>query len=540
MILWRKRPGQGQPRRLKLGSASFWLETIALPGCALALEAVVLGAWLQLFATWTSNDPAQALLPSWALFLILLAAFWLARWLAARRLRRRWPALVIILGWVVLLLIIWYLRLFRTSSAFWQVSWLATLLQDVQTDSGQISSAIGLAFIAAVLWWRGILLGRSRLEMEDISRSFKFGFGALVVALLLIGTASSHAREALGVQLGLALPIFLFLGLAALSLSRLADIRRRRRERSGSPADPTRSWMMSLLAISGALVLLVLGIEQLFSFQTWLALLAWLKPVGDAIVTLIGWIVLGIAFVFYWVYYLAAKGFLALFGGGQHKATSTQPPIITPPTLPQNSNSSGIPTEWQVIIRYSLIVIGAAILLLILWRAFRTFSSWRHDDAADEERESLGAARVMGAQLRALLAALAARFQRAATEGRGAGELPANTIRLLYRRVLQQAAMRGSTRASTETPQEFAQRLAPALLGQQAARPISLAPADGKTPDEPRLSQQTTSDADLEALTAAYEQARYGNREPSPPEVTALSERTEHLLRRLGQGQASR
>ncbi len=473
----------------------------------------MLGTWLQLFAAWTSNDPAQALLPSWALFLILLAAFWLARWLAAQRLLDRRPALIIVLGWLVLQPIVLYLRLFSTSSAFWQESWLITIIQDMQTDSGQIGSEIGLGLLAGVLWWRGIHLGRSRLEMEDISRSFKIGFGALVVALLLIGTVPSHAREALSVQSGLALPLFLFLGLAALSLARLADIRRRRRERSGSPADPTRSWITSLLAISAALVLLTLGIEQLFSFQTWLALLAWLKPVGDAIVTVIGWIVVGIAFVFYWAYYLVAKGFLALFGSGHQKTTLTQPPS-TPRPLPPNSNSSGIPADWLVVIRYGLIAVGAALLLLILWRAFRTFSARQGDDAADEERESLGAARMMGAQLRALLAALAARFQRAAAEGQGASEQPANTIRLLYRRVLQQAAIRGFTRAPAETPQEFAQRLAPLV-----------------SPDE--------FDADLETLTAAYEQARYGNREPSSSEVTALSERTEHLLRRLGQGQAS-
>ena len=468
---------------------------------------------MQLFATWANSDPAQALLPSWALFLILLTAFWLAQWFASQRLPGRWPALVIIPGWAVLVVITWYLRLFRTSVAFWQVSWLATLLQDVQTDNGQINAAIGLVLLVSVLWWRGIRLGRSRLEMEDISRSFKIGFGALIVALLLIGTAPAHAREALSVQLGLALPLFLFLGLAALSLARLAEIRRRR-ERSSAQADPTRSWMVSLLAISGALVLLALGVEQLFSFQTWLALLAWLKPVGDAIITLIGWIVLGMAFVLYWVYYLVAKGFLALFGGGQQKTVPIQPPG-SPRSLPPNGNGSGIPTEWLVIARYGLIVIGAAILLFIFWRAFRTFSARRRDDAADEERESLGAARMMGAQLRALLAALAARFQRAAAEDQSTGEQPANTIRLLYRRVLQQAAIRGLTRAPAETPQEFAQRLAPLV-----------------SPNE--------FGEDLEAITTAYEQARYGNHEPALPEVTALSERTEHLLGRLGQGQASR
>lgn len=471
------------------------------------------------------------MLPSWALFLILLAAFWLAQWLVARRLPGRLPALLIVAGWVVLLLIIWYLRLYRTSSALWQVTWLAALFQSVQTDSGQISSAIGLAFIVAVLWWRGILLGRSRLEIEGISRSFKIGFGALVLALLLIGTSSPKARAALGIQLGLALPLFLFLGLAAMSLARLAEIRRQRREQASSQGEPTRSWVITLLTLSGALVLLTVGIEQIFSFQTWLALLGWLKPVWDAIVTVVGWIVLGIVFVLYWAYYLVLTGFLALLGGGKHKVTPPQRPGV-PSSLPPNGNGGGIPAEWLVVVRYGLIVIGAAILLLILWRAFRTFSAWRHDDAADEERESLGATRLMGAQLRALLAALAARFQRASTEGQDTGELPGNTIRLLYQRVLQRAALRGLTRAPAETPREFEQRLGPVLRSQPASIGAGI-------PDEQQLSQPTTTDADLEAITTAYEQARYGDLEPAPPEVTALSERAEQLLRRLEQGQGN-
>ncbi|HEX6780266.1 MAG TPA: DUF4129 domain-containing protein, partial [Ktedonobacterales bacterium] len=259
--------------------------------------------------------------------------------------------------------------------------------------------------------------------------------------------------------------------------------------------------------------------------------LGWLKPVWDAIVTVVGWIVLGIVFVLYWAYYLVLTGFLALLGGGKHKVTSPQQPGV-PSSLPPNGNGGGIPAEWLVVVRYGLIVIGAAILLLILWRAFRTFSAWRHDDAADEERESLGATRLMGAQLRALLAALAARFQRASTEGQDTGELPGNTIRLLYQRVLQRAALRGLTRAPAETPREFEQRLGPVLRSQPASIGAGI-------PDEQQLSQPTTTDADLEAITTAYEQARYGDLEPAPPEVTALSERAEQLLRRLEQGQGN-
>ena len=496
-----------------------------------------MGAWLQLGAAWTANDPSQALLASWALFLLLLAAFWLAQWLATQRLPGRWPTLLIVLGWWVTLFPVWYLRLYLTSSAFWQVGCLTALFHDVQTEGAQMILPISLVFLVALLWWRGAHLGRSQLVIEQISRSFKIGFAALVFALLLIGTAAPNTRDGLSVQLGLALPLFLFLGLAALSLARLAEIRRQRREGTSAHADPTRSWMITLLALSGALVLLTLGIEQIFSFQTWLVLIAFLKPVWDAATTVLGWLALGIAFLFYWTFYLVTEGLHALFGGGQQKSTPPQQPGTHPP-LPQSNNTGGIPIEWLIAARWGLIVIGITVALLLLSRAFRTFAAQRREEATDEERESLGTARMMGAQLRALLAALTARFQRASHEASGAGEPAGNSIRLLYRRVLQHAAIRGLRRAPAETPREFAQRLGSALLSQQATQSVSLALADASTSDEQQLLPTTNLDADLEAITIAYEQARYGSSEPSPSEVTILSERTEHLLRRLEQGQA--
>lgn len=166
------------------------------------MEALALGAWLQLWAAWFVGNADQTLLSSWALWLILLAAFWLARWFAARRLPGRWPALLIVISWAILLLLVWYLRLFVTSSAFWQRQWIVALIQAVQTDSGQLGAMVALLFL--------------------IARSFKVGFAALVLALLLLGTVTPPARGELAVHLGLDLPLSLFVGLGAALLSQPA------------------------------------------------------------------------------------------------------------------------------------------------------------------------------------------------------------------------------------------------------------------------------------------------------------------------------
>jgi hypothetical protein len=520
-----------------LNRASFWLENLALPGCALALEALALGTWLQLWATWFAGGADQALLPSWALWLILLAAFWLARWLAARRLPGWWPALLIVISWAILLLLVWYLRLFATSLAFWQVQWLSLLVQAVQTESGPVGVIVGLLFLVALLWWRGVHLGRARLEDEQIARSFKVGFAALVVALLLLETVAPAARSGLAVQLGLALPLFLFVGLAALSLARLAEIRRRRETRLSLQTDPTRSWTVALLVVSGALVLLTLGIEQLFSYQTWLALLTFLQPVWQVIGTVLGWIALGLAYVFYWIFHPLVEGLRSLLGGGKPSSAPAQPPGSHPP-LPGGGNQSGIPAEWLLAGRWVAIGVGVLLLCWLLFRAFRSFASWRRADDVEEERESLGTARVLGAQLRALLASLAARFQRPSAEGQAADETTIPTIRLLYRRILHQSALLGITRRAAETPHELAERLGAALSGQQAQERLGSEAAPLGPRSAVPAARSGAADPDLEVLTATYEQSRYGNHEPAPAQLTALRERTERLLRRLGHREA--
>jgi hypothetical protein len=536
MNWWHTLRSRGQLSPLRLGSASFWLENLALPGCALALEAIVIGAWLQLGAAWIIGDAAQPLLASWVLFLVLLEAFWLARWLAAHHVPGKVAGLLIVLGWAISLALMWYLRVYASSSALWQPGWLETLLHDLQTDSGQIGAAIGLLFLSAFLWWRGLRLGRAHLEEDQIARSFKIGFAALILALLLIGTVPAATRGTLAIRLGLALPLFLFVGLSALSLAKLAEIRRRRRERMRAQADPTRSWIVVLLTLSGALVLVTLLIEQLFSFQLWLLVLTFLQPVWDAIAMVLGWIALGIAFVAYWIVHPLVEGVRALFGGGQQQS-SQPPPGVHPPTLPQGGNTGGVPLEWVMAVRYALLALGLLLLLLLLWRSFRTFASWRHPKAGDEERESLGAMRAMRAQLRALLAALGARWKRAPAldEAESASDI---TVRLLYRQLLRQARTRGIQRAPAETPQEFAQRLRPALARSPAALP-GLPASEASTSGDEQPSQPPPADRDLVALTAAYEQARYGEQEPASAQLIALTEQTEHLLRRLEQGQQS-
>jgi len=513
--------------RLKLGTGSFWLESVALPFGMLALQALPLGALLPLGAAWQANDASQALLPTWALLLLLAEAFYLARWLTRQPALRGWIVALMTLAGLATLLLVLFLRWYVESGPIWQTTWLSALFQDLQFNSGRTAEPIAVVVLLALLWWRGLRLGSATIEQEQVARNFKVGFGVLVAALLFVGTVSAGARDALVVQLGLTLPIFLFVGLVSLSLARLAEIRRARSAQGKAQGDPTRFWLIAMLALSAVLVLLLLGIEQAFSYHTILGVFAAIGVVWDAITAVIAWIVVGIAFILYWIYYPLSLLYQLIFGTSHQKAQPTAPsPPQKPPPL-AGKHGAALPTEWLVIGQWVLIALGVLLLLFLLIRAFRGFAAWRRDESADEEREDLGAANVLGAQLRALLANLAARFQRKPPAEDEADRLASHSVRALYRRVLRQAAAQGLGRRAAETPQEFAERIGPAVALLPASPSLSgSAPASGAASGFP--------DASMEAVTKAYEQARYGDYEPPAEQLASLTTDVERLLQRMG------
>src|SRR5262249_56301590 len=109
-----------------------------------------------------------------------------------------------------------------------------------------------------------------------------------------------------------------------------------------------------------------------------------------------------------------------------------------------------------------LVVLGLLLLLvtLVLVWVVPRFASLRPPEEFEEEREGLAAREVLGVQLRAVLA----RLRRSGSASGPAEEaLPRGSVRYLYRELLSSAARRGIQRQASETPDDYARRLATEL-----------------------------------------------------------------------------
>lgn len=489
---------------------------------AVVLEALPVATWLLVFAGINHALGAVAL-PFWWIVVVLLAA-----WRVAALLRRlpqagRWSGmaelgvkLLALAGWIVTVL----LSLTLSPAAYFDTpphEWVAAFATDLLTGSGRLGVDVGLAFLAAYLWWRGLLLGRLSLTRDRLYVRFLWGLAAIVLAIVAAAALRGSARTVVATALGILLPAEVFVGLVGIALAQLIDAEeergpRRRQIEQGQARSArsaiTRAWLVSALGISGGIVLGALALALIVSYDSVRGLAALLQPLVNALDTVVEWLIEGLAFLLF----LLLNGPITWIK--EHVSSSNKPPINPPQSTHPNTSSRvahPLPHAWLVVSSWLLIALGLALLAILLLLVLRRFREWRRQPEYEEEREAMDASAALGKQLRQLLAAL---HGRGATASAGMEPLPEGSARLLYREMLERAVAAGYTRRPSETPDEYAQRLR--ALARQEAPHLTLPPG------------QPDFDQALITLTDAYDPARYrsslssadGDKAP-PPVVTA-------------------
>lgn len=367
----------------------------------------------------------------------------------------------------------------------WHVAWVADLLQAAHDAVPEVSKPVAASLTAACLWWRGLVLGARHVGAIEIEEAYKAGVGMIVAYLAAtVVYADSRGFEAAGAEMPPMMLTFFFLGLSALALARLAEIWEQSRpdERSQIPG---WAWVLLIAGVVGLMMLaagMMAGMATADVFRYLGVLLQPLMPVIEAVFVVL-FVIAGVI----------VRVLIAILS----RLPRREIPEIGPaPTVfddlirrlreievhPQVVSGA----RWGMVLAVVAILVAGMVLTIVLRRR-----RVRRPD--EDDHESVWSVREV---LRGMVNWLP-RLGRRREDDDGPTAPSVGAIRRIYRDLLGLGAALGAPRHFWATPREHEPRLR------------------GVLPE---------ANAEVQLLTARYEQARYGTWRPTAADVREAEE----------------
>ncbi|WP_376797175.1 DUF4129 domain-containing protein [Thermogemmatispora sp.] len=533
-------------RRERLSQSTTYLPGVRTIGerlvayLCLALEVCALAAWLQVLAERRLFGSTLPLVPLWALFPLGAVVLWLTR-LHELRLVRRTPPLDefdrpgaplpgwgLIAAWLIASVL--YLCWLNNYAAVWPLyhpAWLLTLGSDLLTLRPAAYRSLAVLLCEMLLVWRGARRARQEPEPATVrwalSGSGLFMLLALLVHLGADGESEPALAEASTAVFVLLVPLFGYCALLGHALAQaIAERRRHPFGLEGSVQEQERAVLLFFVGLGLLFALLALALVSLSGgglfevLRRGLTLLLipydWLVR---ALAQLIVWLLTPIVWLLQALHF-QSRGLVLHFPRGPGQ-----------PALRAAGESENLPTglllasRLLILLLLALLVLGLARLIGKTLRQRRVRLYRRRQ--LEEYRESLWSAALFWRQTRNLLGSLLSKLrrplrrlgrrvvearQRLKRDGRRGPARSLETIRAIYRALLEEARQQGYPRQPSETPLEYQQRL-------NAGTPLA--------------------DLRLEPLTGAYLRARYGRHEPDGARLAQLRTYWEELRSRWRQ-----
>lgn len=459
-----------------------WIDLIVLPTAA----AIMIAAWLEPWLVWviraTGHDFTGPAPTALTLLMVMLISGAVTRALLDRPVNQARPWLWLT-GAALLIGVAW-----TTYRAHFPAEYVAGLLD----WRNSISPEVIVLAATALLWWRGIVLGRARaISADGLERTFFNGLSALALLLFLNNFARYVPAEALLASV----LTFFATALAALTLVSLEQARRRQADAAGPWLKQNRPWLVTIAAVVTGVLLGALTLTGLASPDTLRDAVSALQPklavVGGLLLTALGglfsiffWLVSPLLPLIEWLARLLLSGLMGALGVLHQLGLSLNE--LPPEEVDSFFNS---PT-FVSISRGTAIVLGLiAMALLGVWALRR--SGWLARRNPDETRESIASRELLLKQVRDWL------NRRRTRSGEAApprylpieGEDARSHTRRAYQQFLSWASALDRARAPHQTPATFSATF---------------------SADRPAWRDS------IAALTDVYERARYSS-EPLTP-----------------------
>lgn len=479
-----------------------WIDEILLPVSAAGLTV----AWLSLWARWLNAMAAPAnALPSPTFSPALMLALMLASAISARlSLRGLGPLpppeaadrfsrdpgaearrMILLTGFIGTVAALWL-----TYGWAFPFGFLRGLL-----DWGQFISPEFMALIVCgLLWWRGIVLGQSRLPYDELEQTFYGGLVAMVF-LLIVNRLTPHlpANEALA-----AILLYFAVGLSALTLASFERARRQHRAASVQLA-LNRHWLSTIggiivsVLLGGLAVMALLAPESLARLRPVFAALDWVaQPLLFGFAAVVGWLIRPLFEIANWFISLAFRTL---------RLPELPPELQVSETTLKVMDAILQSRVFQFGSRSIVVLFVALIFIALIAEALRRFH-WLTNPDAEEQRDSILSRELLLKQLRNL-------FRRPASAGGPPlppylpllNSDPRARIRRAYQAMLEWAKRKGWPRAAGQTPVQYAAAL---IQNQPPAREALAALTHHY--QQARYSAEPLEAADAQAAESAVEQ----------------------------------
>ncbi len=473
----------------------------AIPPLGALMETLWAYPWFVWAGDWDFVEWPEPPLALASAVLLTFAAMLMSRgalarsWTTVRTISVVLPALLLLTALVVRLDL-------DGGHALWDSGWWSFAVESRAAIFG------ALAF-GAYLLWRGIIIGMETPSFDVIYRRFLFGLLALVTLLALRGLIPG-ADEGQNVleSTGFYVAGFLCIGLLSMGLVNLRAVWEEMRRRDEASGAVSRRWFSMLMGVVFGIIAVSLVAASVFSFNLAVALLHPLRLLGDLLITLFIYVVaLPLGFIAALLIYVFR--FLAsLLPQGEPPQPLGIPGPADVQGFVEGQDTSSLPPEAALILKWGLVALVVLAVLFILARAlFRYASGRRREEDVDEVSESLWTWEGFKADMRSFLSRLFGRFRRekaavpvAATPpppiARETDTAIVFSVRDIYRGLLWEMRRVGVPRRRPETPSEYRDRLEASL---------------------------TSEDEALEAITQAYIEERYGQMNADGERLSALN-----------------
>jgi len=460
------------------GAEGFWASVHrVLPIMRATMEFCWLYPWVVVIGGGLYGGGAPLLGPGWALAL-LLGGQSAMRPVLNRAHTLRGARAILVGGGLALGLVAIHQHYYR-NVPLWQPAWIGAFLRAVHDVLPAVPKPVSAAFVAACLWWRGLILGGREVGPFDVDQAYKTGVG-MVVAYLITAAIypDTSGFASAGPELPVSMMAFFFIGLCALALARLATIwgRGRPEERAQVPG---RGWLVLVVGVAGMILFAASAMAGLAAADVSRYLVLGLRPLLPVLEV--------IFIVLFFVAGIIVRVLVAILSRIPRRDVpeTGQVPSVFDDLLRRLREIDMSPhvvegARWGM-------VVGLLVLLIIAMAVTIVLVKRRDRKTDDDERESVWSTRAWLAGMGGLIP----RFGGGAQTGER--PLPEVTaIRRIYRELLSVGTGLGAPRHAWVTPQEHVPRLRGVL-------------------------PQATSE--VQGLTRVYERVRYGAWRPRREEL---------------------